>query len=87
MKYDVPSNPQIFGQLLHEAGVEGVLYPSKMTGKDCVAIFTRNFEKGNSWVSLDEAPLALGVPSKIASSNFPFAEMTAKELGANEVRH
>lgn len=87
MNLDVPSNSQIFGQLLSEAGIEGVLYPSRMTGLDSVAIFTRNLEKSDSWIKLDEAPLIAAAPSMIGAGNFQLAEMTAKDLGIGVSRH
>ncbi|MFN7905478.1 MAG: RES domain-containing protein [Pseudobdellovibrionaceae bacterium] len=46
--FDIPSNSQILGYLVYSAGIDGIIYPSKMTGKDCLAIFPRNFEKGDS---------------------------------------
>jgi len=56
MQFDVPVTSQIFGQLVSEAGIEGVLYTSKFTGNDCLAIFPHNFEEG-SFIQLDdEAP-------------------------------
>jgi len=54
MQFDVPFSSQIFGQLVAEAGIEGVLYPSKFTGKDCLAIFPQNFDDPlDSFVQLD----------------------------------
>lgn len=53
MQFDVPATPQIFGQLVVDAGVEGILYTSKFTGKDCLAIFPQNFNEGSS-VQLDD---------------------------------
>jgi hypothetical protein len=61
MQFDVPIASQIFGQLVSEAGIEGILYPSKFTGKDCLAIFPQNFEEG-SFVQLDdEAPTGVKI--------------------------
>lgn len=53
MQFDVPVASQIFGQLVAEAGIEGILYTSKFTGKDCLAIFPQNFEE-SSFVQLDD---------------------------------
>jgi hypothetical protein len=33
MQFDVPSTSQIFGQLAIDAGIEGIVYPSKFTNK------------------------------------------------------
>ena len=54
MQFDVPVASQIFGQLVSEAGIEGILYPSKFTDKDCLAVFPQNFEEG-SFVQMDDA--------------------------------
>lgn len=58
MQFDVPVASQIFGQLVSEAGIEGILYASKFSGKDCLAIFPQNFdEHSGSFIQLDdEAP-------------------------------
>jgi hypothetical protein len=53
--YDVPVASQIFGQLVVDAGIEGILYPSKFSGKDCLAVFPQNFEN-DSFVALDDEP-------------------------------
>ena len=55
MQFDVPATTQIFGKLISEAGIEGVLYTSKFTSKDCLAVFPQNFEEG-SFVQLDDEP-------------------------------
>jgi hypothetical protein len=54
MQFDVPFSSQIFGQLVAETGIEGILYPSKFTGKDCLVIFPQNFDDSSgSFVELD----------------------------------
>lgn len=56
MTFDVPSNPQILGQIAHTAGIEGILYPSTKNGKKCLVIFPDNL-KEDSFVELAaEAP-------------------------------
>lgn len=61
MQFDVPAPPQIFGQMVSEAGIEGILYTSKFTGNDCLAIFPQNFEEG-SFIQLDdEAPQGIKI--------------------------
>ena len=52
--FDVPSNSQIFGHLVMRAGIEGIVYPSKLTGKDCVALFPRNFRDTTSFAEMDD---------------------------------
>ena len=62
MQFDVPYSSQIFGQLVADAGIEGILYPSKFTGKDCLAVFPQNFD-ADSFVEL-EGELPLGVTTR-----------------------
>lgn len=54
MQFDVPVASQIFGQLVADAGIEAILYTSKFTGKDCLAIFPQNFDE-SSFIELDDA--------------------------------
>ena len=51
---DIPSPSQIFGQLIANAGISGVAYPSKFTGKKCLAIFPQNFRNSDSSIELDD---------------------------------
>lgn len=77
---DVPSNSQIFGHLVLTAGIEGILYPSKFTGKLCLATFPRNFSSTDSFVMLnDEAPHEK-VPARIDASNWRLCEIDSKEI-------
>ena len=56
MHVEVPASCQIFGQLVSEAGIEGIKFPSKYSG-NCLAIFPKNFEGTDSFVQLtDQAP-------------------------------
>ena len=55
MQYDVPVASQIFGQMVVNTGIEGILYKSKFLKKDCLAIFPQNFDESNeSLVQLDD---------------------------------
>lgn len=57
MAFDIPANSQIFGQLAHAAGVEAILYPSKLTKKNCLAVFPENFAQSLSYIEIeDEIP-------------------------------
>lgn len=54
MQFDVPWSSQIFGQLVAEAGIEGILYLSKFTDKGCLAVFPQNFDDSlESFVQLN----------------------------------
>ncbi len=52
MQFDIPANCQIFGQLVANAGIEGILYPSKFTKKKCLAIYPQNFDL-DSFVAIE----------------------------------
>ncbi len=80
MLFDIPANSQIFGQLVNEAGIDGIIYPSKMTNKDAVVIFTRNFENSGSWVKLDDLGPSDEILGKIDSLNWQLAEKTFEQL-------
>lgn len=56
MQFDVPVASQIFGQLVADAGMEGIVYPSKFNKKDCLAVFPQNFKDSESFVQLDDEP-------------------------------
>jgi hypothetical protein len=54
MHVDIPANSQILGQLANEAGIEAILYKSRMSASDCcLAIFPQNFKNSSSVVELD----------------------------------
>ncbi len=59
MLFDIPANCQIFGQVVANAKIGGVLYPSKFTGGRCLALFPQNFV--DSFVALDE-----GYPDEVS---------------------
>ncbi len=57
MQLDLPTASQVFGQLVVGAGIEGIRYKSKYTGKPCLAIFPQNFMGPDSFVEImDQAP-------------------------------
>lgn len=60
MWFDVPSNSQILGQIAHAAGVEAILYPSRVSDKNCLAVFPENFSQSMSYIEIED-----GVPSEI----------------------
>lgn len=77
---DVPANSQIFGHLVYQAGIEGILYPSRLSGKDCLAIFPRNFANTSSYIKLDDEPPNAEVPRQIDGTNWRLCELSQKEL-------
>lgn len=52
MNLDVPAVSQIFGQVVESVGIEGIIYPSKFTGRSCIAIFPQNFDADESYIEL-----------------------------------
>lgn len=57
IQFGIPSNPQVFGRILRDAGFEGVIYPSTKGKARCLAIFIENLDGPNSHISLqDPAP-------------------------------
>lgn len=54
MQMDIPSNPQLFGQIVMESGIGGVLYPSVLSGEDCLAIFPTCFPGTGSYLMIDD---------------------------------
>ncbi|MCH8209682.1 MAG: RES domain-containing protein [Nitrospinae bacterium] len=80
MRLDVPSTSQIFGQLVYFAGIEGILYTSKLTGKDCLAVYPDNFGKSDSFIELDDDPPSPKVPTRMNSENFKICHLSFNEL-------
>jgi hypothetical protein len=67
--YDVPAASQIFGQIVMDAQIEGILYNSVLTEKPCLAIYHQNFQHSSSYLELDDpAPVELTV-RRLDSSN------------------
>jgi RES domain-containing protein len=55
--FDIPAPSQIFGRLIMDSGIDGILFPSKHTGKSCLAVFPKNLGTSPSWVELEESHL------------------------------
>jgi len=56
VQFDLPSSSQIFGQLVKDAGIEGILYPSKYSGGECMVVFPQNFRNTESFVEIMDKP-------------------------------
>lgn len=57
MQCDIPSNSQIFGQIVESVDIQGILYKSVKNQAECLAIFPRNFANTGSYVQLvDKSP-------------------------------
>lgn len=62
---DVPAPSQVFGQIARAAGIEGILYGSKMSAGqgNCLALFPENFRYSSSFVRIQgEVPAATEYP-------------------------
>jgi hypothetical protein len=70
MLYDVPAGGQIFGGIAVDAGIEGILYESVLTAKECLAVFPQNFLNSSSYVELDDPVPSDDVRTRIDSTNF-----------------
>jgi len=79
-RYDVPANSQIFGHLIYSAGIEGILYPSKLTGQLCLVVYPKNFVGTDSFIMLDDEPPHEKVPIKIDGSNWRLSEIVYDEI-------
>lgn len=80
MRLDVPAASQTFGQMVYFAGIEGILYKSQLTGKDCLAIYPDKFGNSDSYVELDDDPPSNKVPTRIDSSNWKISRLPFNEL-------
>ncbi|SRR6266404_5096867 len=67
--FDVPAASQIFGRIVLDAQVEGILYKSVLTGKPCLALYHRNFGNSLSYVELDDPAPAEVLERRLDSSN------------------
>lgn len=70
MGYDVPAASQIFGRIVLDAGVEGILYESVLTSGPCLAIYPQNFQDSASFIELDGARPPEVVHKRIDSASF-----------------
>ncbi len=70
MGYDVPASPQIFGRIVLDAGVEGVLYDSVLTHSLCSAIYPQNFQNSASYIELDGPCPPETIHNRIDSTTF-----------------
>lgn len=74
MQLDIPANCQIFGQLVANAGIEGILYPSKFTGKKCLAIYPQNFDS-ESFIAV-EGDTPVGAVSRLDANSWSVLKLT-----------
>ena len=70
MHFDVPSSSQIFGQIAKEAGIEGILFPSALTGEPCLVVYPQNLAHSSSYVELDDPAPSKNVRGRIDAATF-----------------
>lgn len=68
--YDVPAAGQVFGGIALDAGIEGILYESVLTGKECLAVFPQSFLNSSSYIELDDPAPNGDVPTRIDANTF-----------------
>jgi RES domain-containing protein len=52
--YEVPAACQLFGRIVFDAQIEGILYNSVLTQEPCLAIYHQNFQHSSSYIELDD---------------------------------
>ena len=70
MGYDVPSPPQIFGRIVLDAGIEGILYDSVLTNAPCSATYPQNLQNSSSYIELDDPCPPEVIQRRIDSTTF-----------------
>jgi hypothetical protein len=80
MRFDVPASSQLFGQLVMIAGVDGIIYPSKLTGGACAAIFPQCVATSGSYLEIDGAVPDPRVPRRIDANTWQSCEKTWNEI-------
>ena len=69
VQFDLPSNSQVLGRLLCDAGYEAIVYPSTKNSGRCVAVFPTNLVGSLSFVELSgKYPHAVTTPKLDAST-------------------
>ncbi len=81
--FDIPANSQIFGQLVRDAGIDGIIYPSTKTGKDCLVLVPENFLGGDAYIQLDDEPPHQDVIKRIDATNWGQSLLSGDELRSN----
>jgi hypothetical protein len=51
---NLPANSQVFGKLVRDAGIEGILYNSVRGDGSCLALFPENFEQSESILIIED---------------------------------
>lgn len=70
VQFDIPSNPQVFGRVLKNAGFEGIVYPSAKNAEPCTAVFVENLDGSDSFVELIDAAPAANKHTRLDANNW-----------------
>jgi hypothetical protein len=70
MQWDIPANSQILGQIAADAGIEGIVYPSSLTGQPCIAVYPQNFVNSSSFLQIGDPLPSPGVKNRIDKDTF-----------------
>jgi len=70
MIYDIPAVSQIFGRIVLDANIEGILFGSVLTSNPCLAIYPQNFQNSSSFIELDDPCPPELVHKRIDSTSF-----------------
>jgi hypothetical protein len=68
------------GHIIHQAGIEGILYPSKLNNSLCLVVFPKNFVGTDSCLKLDDELPHEKVPARIDASNWRVCDLETKEV-------
>jgi hypothetical protein len=68
--FDIPSSSQIFGRIVMDAGVEGIVYNSVLTEKPCLVVYPQNFPGSSAFVELDDPTPAKSVRTRIDATTY-----------------
>lgn len=69
-QYGIPANPQVFGQLVLDAGFDGIVYRSTKGPKNCMALFPTNFAKSDSHVELADIPPPGAIKTRLDATSW-----------------
>lgn len=53
-----------------DAGIEGIIYPSSLTGEPCMTVYPQNFANSSSFLQIDDSLPDPGVRSRIDKDTF-----------------
>jgi len=70
MGYDVPAPSQIFGRIVQDAAIEGILYRSVLTDSTWLAVFPQNFQNSSACIEIDDPCPAETLHRRIDSTTF-----------------